>query len=273
MSQFSEMDKRSRKETEKKRGRCASDFPYPSLTAVRSPTSTQTLKPLSGERLWRNLPSIFLILHDFDYLPRFFSVSAALNVALATLLPVPESLAVTVNQREGYHQQWDRPRTETMRRFFELYPEYANFQAPPDRFSWGWYYAAQHLGDEEATASSAGFRAKLEQRQQWMRRLAWVAPAINAQAAFNQITQTDLANHLAYLDSVRGYHEAARRFFYPFLMRDGEPPPVNWERLPRHQFHDEKQTVSFPLSSLSLLAISAGLILLAGRRMRRASAA
>jgi hypothetical protein len=24
---------------------------------------------------WRNLPSIFLILHDFDYLPRFFSVS------------------------------------------------------------------------------------------------------------------------------------------------------------------------------------------------------
>src|SRR6266511_2041378 len=65
MSQFSEMDKRSRKETEKKRGRCASDFPYPSLTAVRSPTSPQTLKPLSGERLWRNLPSIFLIQHDF----------------------------------------------------------------------------------------------------------------------------------------------------------------------------------------------------------------
>jgi hypothetical protein len=24
---------------------------------------------------WRDLPSIFLIQHDFDYLPRFFSVS------------------------------------------------------------------------------------------------------------------------------------------------------------------------------------------------------
>jgi ABC-2 type transport system permease protein len=44
--------------------------------------------------------------------------SAALNVALATFLPVPEALAVTVNQREGYHLQWDRPKPETMQRFF-----------------------------------------------------------------------------------------------------------------------------------------------------------
>ncbi len=196
---------------------------------------------------------------------------AALNVALATLLPVPEALAVTVDQREGYHRQWDRPKAETMRRFFERYPEYAGFQAPPDRFSWGWYFAAQHLGDEESAPSSAEFRAKLEQRQQWMRRLAMVTPTINAQAAFNQIAQTDLANHLAYLDSVRGYHEAARRFFYPYLMRNDEPPPVNWEGLSRHQFSDETQTVSFPSSSLSLLAISAGLILLAGRRMGQSS--
>ena len=36
------------------------------------PVDTQFLK---GRTTWRNLPSIFLILHDFDYLPRFFSVS------------------------------------------------------------------------------------------------------------------------------------------------------------------------------------------------------
>jgi hypothetical protein len=36
------------------------------------PADTQILK---GRTTWRNLPSIFLILHDFDYLPRFFSVS------------------------------------------------------------------------------------------------------------------------------------------------------------------------------------------------------
>ncbi len=36
------------------------------------PADTQILK---WRKTWRNLPSIFLILHDFDYLPRFFSVS------------------------------------------------------------------------------------------------------------------------------------------------------------------------------------------------------
>ena len=193
-------------------------------------------------------------------------IPAALNVALATWLPVPEALAVTVDQREGYHRQWDRPKAETMARFFARYPEYASFQAPPDRFSWGWYYAAQHLGDEEAAAASAAFRAKLEQRRQWMQRLAWLTPTINAQAAFNQIAQTDLANHLAYLDSVRGFHEQVRRFFYPFLMRNDAPAAFPWERLPRHEFRDESLPVAFPLPAFSLPALGIALLLLARRR-------
>ncbi|MDX2031239.1 MAG: DUF3526 domain-containing protein [Blastocatellia bacterium] len=193
-------------------------------------------------------------------------VPAALNVALATWLPVPEAMAVTVDQREGYHRQWDRPKAETMTRFFQRYPEYASFQAPPDKFSWGWYYAAQHLGDEEAASASAEFRAKLEQRQQWMRRFSWLTPTINAQAAFNQIAQTDLPNHLAYLDSVRSFHERLRRVFYPFLMRNDAPPPFPWDRLPAHRFQDESLPATFPLSALSLLALSAALLLLARRR-------
>lgn len=190
---------------------------------------------------------------------------AALNVALATWLPVPEAFAVTVNQREGYHQQWDRPKAETMQRFFARYPEYASFQAPPDKFSWGWYYAAQHLGDENAAASSAALRAKLQQRQRWMQRFAWIVPTINAQSALNQIAQTELTNHLAYLNSVRRFHEQVRCYFYPAMMRNDALPPINWQQLPRHQFQDEAQTVSFPLASLSLLALSAVLFLTAVR--------
>ncbi len=198
---------------------------------------------------------------------------AALNVALSTLLPVPEALALTVNQREGYHSQWDRPKTETMQRFFQAYPEYAGFQVPRDTFSYGWYYAAQHLGDVEAAAASAQLRAKLNQRQQWMRRLAWLTPTINAQAAFNQIAQTDLENHLAYLDSVRNFHEQVRRFFYPALLRNDAPPPINWQQLPRHQFHDEAQPLSFPAYSLSLLALSFVCAALAMWRLRRGALA
>lgn len=197
---------------------------------------------------------------------------AALNVALATFLPVPEAFAVTVNQREGYHQQWDRPKAETMQRFFQRYPEYASFQAPADKFSWGWYFAAQHLGDEEAAESASQLRAKLLQRQQWTQRLAWLVPTINAQTAFNKIAQTELENHLAYLDSVRSFHEQIRRHFYPALMRpdtsDAAPPPINWQQLPRHQFSAETRVLSFPRSSLSLLLLSVILLSLAQRRMR-----
>jgi ABC-2 type transport system permease protein len=193
---------------------------------------------------------------------------AALNVALATFLPVPEAFAVTVNQREGYHRQWDRPKAETMQRFFQRYPEYAAFQAPADKFSWGWYYAAQHLGDEDAAESSAQLRAKLAQRQQWMRRLAWFVPTINAQAAFNQIAQTELENHLAYLDSVRVFHEQIRQRFYPAMMRNDAPPPIDWKQLPRHQFSAEVQPQMFPLPGLSLLLLSAIIFWLTPKGLR-----
>jgi ABC-2 type transport system permease protein len=199
-------------------------------------------------------------------------VPAALNVALSGLLPVPEALEVTVRQREGYHQQWDRPKAETMQRFFARYPEYSSFQAPPDRFSWGWYYAAQHLGDEDAAFSSAQFREKLAQRQRWTERLAWLTPTINAQLSLNRIAQTDLANHLAYLDSVRDFHEQVRRFVYPHLLCNGPAPAVDWGRLPRHQFQDEAHPIpasALSLSLLSLLTMSALLALLAAKRFAR----
>lgn len=197
---------------------------------------------------------------------------AALNVVLATFLPVPEALAVTVNQREGYHQQWDRPKAETMQRFFQRYPEYASFQAPADKFSWGWYYAAQQLGDEDAAEASAQLRAKLLARQRWTQRLAWFVPTINAQTALNKIAQTELENHLAYLDSVRSFHEQIRQYFYPALMRPetsaAAPPPIAWQTLPRHQFNAETHMRSFPRSSLSLLLLSVLLFGLAQPRMR-----
>ncbi|MBX3278670.1 MAG: DUF3526 domain-containing protein [Acidobacteria bacterium] len=180
---------------------------------------------------------------------------AAFNALISTLLPVPEAMEVTVLQREGYHRQWDRPKTDTMQRFFERFPEYADFQAPPDRFSWGWYYAAQHIGDEEATASSSMFRDKLLQRQQWMERLALLTPPINAQASFNCISQTDLHDHLAYLDSVRDFHQQIRMFFYPYLMRNEAAPAVDWERLPRHRFEDESRSVPASCVGRSIQAL------------------
>ena len=63
-------------ETEKKRGRCASDshIRHCPQFGARLPADNQILK---GRTTWRNLHSVFLIQRDFDYLLRFFSVSGA----------------------------------------------------------------------------------------------------------------------------------------------------------------------------------------------------
>ena len=51
-------------------------------------------KILRGRATWRNPPSILLILRDFDYLPRFFSVSATASGPVATVLQDLLSVAI-----------------------------------------------------------------------------------------------------------------------------------------------------------------------------------
>lgn len=158
---------------------------------------------------------------------------AACNLAVSLAIPVPESLEVTLRQREGYHQQWDRPKQATMERFFAQYPQFRSFHAPEDRFSWGWYYAMQQQGDQESAAASSELRAKLERRRRWTSHLSWLSPPLRTQLQLSTIAQTDLASHLRYLDAVRGHHRRVREFFYPVLMRNDAPPPVDWSAAPK----------------------------------------
>jgi ABC-2 type transport system permease protein len=158
---------------------------------------------------------------------------AACNLAVSLAIPVPESLEVTLRQREGYHQQWDRPKQATMERFFAQDPQFRSFHAPEDRFSWGWYYAMQQQGDQESAAASSALRAKLERRRQWTSHLSWLSPPLRTQLQLSAIARTDLASHLRYLDAVRGHHRRIREFFYPVLMRNDTPPPVDWSAAPK----------------------------------------
>jgi hypothetical protein len=56
------------------------------------PADTQSLK---GRKTWRNLPSIFLILHDFDYLPCCFRSQVEV---LSPNKPPPESNVLAATQ-------------------------------------------------------------------------------------------------------------------------------------------------------------------------------
>lgn len=195
-------------------------------------------------------------------------IPGSINLALNRLLPAGEAFEVVIRQREGYHQQWDIPKSETMARFFTSYPEYASFVPPADRFSWGWYYAAQHIGDLEAAPAVRELRRKLIRRADWIERTGWLIPSVNMQILFNRVARTDLESHLGYLDSVRSYHEQLRRRLYPALMSPG-PARIDWQSLPRHSYSEE--AVSPPVTSLMLplLGLISITLALAGRRLAR----
>lgn len=165
----------------------------------------------------------------------------ALNVLLTNALPVPEALANTIQQREGYHQKWDRPKEETMQKFYRKYPELRVYTVPSDKFSWGWYYAMQEMGDEESVLTSGRLVQKLAERQRWTERVAAVLPTVNALDQLNKLAGTDLGSHLGYLQSVRRYHEQIRRHFYPAIFRETPPEGVNWRAVPVARYYQGGQ--------------------------------
>ncbi len=181
---------------------------------------------------------------------------ALINLVISTALPVSESFEVTVKQREGYHQKWDKSKAETMQKFYEIYPEYKNFPIPEDKFSWGWYYAINFMGDVESANSTANYIEKLNLRNSWTNRMALFFPTIQAQLSFNNLAKNDLQNHLEYLDSVRNYHKSIREFFYPNIFRNSKVKEISWKNIPRHEFNGETKGVEFPTAIFACLAFA-----------------
>lgn len=181
---------------------------------------------------------------------------ALLNLAISTALPVTESFEVTVAQREGYHQKWDKAKAVTMQKFYELYPQYKSTPIPEEKFSWGWYYAAQLMGDIESANSTENYIKKLQKRDVWTNKLALILPAVNTQLSFNQLVNNDLQNHLNYLESVRNHHQQVREYFYPFIFRNAKADEVDWQNLPKHEFLNEDQATQFPISILAVLVFA-----------------
>ena len=64
-----------------------------------------------------------------------------------------------IKQRDGYHQKWDTNKRETLVKFYARYPQFESYGFPPEEgFNWMWYYAMQHLGDEESSEESLMMR-------------------------------------------------------------------------------------------------------------------
>jgi ABC-2 type transport system permease protein len=194
---------------------------------------------------------------------------ALLNLVISTALPVSESFEVTLKQREGYHNKWDKSKAETMQKFYEIYPEYKNFPIPEDKFSWGWYYAMNLMGDLEATNSTGKYIEKLKLRNSWTKRVALFFPTIQAQLSFDNLAKNDLQSHLEYLESVRNYHKNIREFYYPSIFRNSKVAEIAWTKMPKHEFANETQATEFPTESLPSIALAILLLTIFGANTGR----
>lgn len=181
--------------------------------------------------------------------------------------PLPESLELTVRQRQGYHAAWDRPLAATMAQFYERYPAYQGAPVPTSTYSNAWYYAMQEAGDDAARPAAAAYVDALERRRGESRRLALLSPAATLQLLLTQVARTDVDSHMAYLDSVAVYHETLKMWFLPAIFDSRPVSSVEWDAVPRHVYVDTRR----PLVLVSSVALwsSAGLAVAAGALVMR----
>lgn len=192
---------------------------------------------------------------------------ALLNLGVAACYPVEEGLALTVKQRQESHSAWDRPRAETMSKFFVSNPDWSGTPAVTGRFAWRWYYAMHEVADRSVAAEATAYQTNLLHRQKWHTRLAWLAPAAYTQLAMDRRAGSDLDAHLAYLNQVRTFHQELRAYFYPLCFAERSLTPAEYADFPR--FRPSQVPPADPVSPLPLLALAAVSGALAFRAARR----
>ncbi|GGF06195.1 ABC transporter permease [Hymenobacter cavernae] len=196
-------------------------------------------------------------------------VPGLLNVYVSAARPVPQGIELTVKQREEIHGGWDKPKTETMNRFFALYPQWRDTTTIKEHFVWRWYYAFQHLGDQSVQPLAVAYTDGLRQRYELVNRLNWLSPAINAQTSLNALAGTDLPTHLAFQRSATRYHDTLRAFYYPYLFRQVAFTHADYAKEPTHTFTSSSE-ISTTIRGLGKLLVSLGVVYAAGLLLFRA---
>jgi ABC-2 type transport system permease protein len=190
-------------------------------------------------------------------------VPSLLNVYVTAARPVPQGLALTMQQREAIHGGWDQPKAETMTRFFVDYPQWRDTTTIKERFVWRWYYAFQYLGDKSAAPQATAYAQGLRQRYDLVGRLAWLSPAIVLQTSLNALAGSDLPAHLAFQQSATRYHDALRAFYYPFLFGQRPFTHADYSREPQHTFTSTSE-ISTAQQGFWQLLLGAGVVYAAG---------
>ncbi|MDY5858163.1 MAG: DUF3526 domain-containing protein [Porphyromonas sp.] len=186
-----------------------------------------------------------------------------INNYLSARYPIDDALSLTIKQRDEYHKRWDTDKQETMRRFVACYPELSQYSVPDSGFTWGWYYAMQHMGDLESRQEQAAMLSKVRAREAMAARIALLLPPVGLQLGMNELAGSDLNAHLDFLEATARFHEAKRRAFYPAIFEERPATSVDWSRYatperytPRRDYRVWSLLAPLYLMALALFALA-----------------
>jgi ABC-2 type transport system permease protein len=192
------------------------------------------------------------------------------NLVLARAVPVHQGVDLMLTQRQEIHGAWDKPRAPTMQKFFETHPQWKDTAPLPEKFHWKWYFAFQQLGDETVAPKAHAYRAGLQTRQDWTRRLGWLLPNVGLQTGLHRIAATDITAQLDYQSRIVAFHDALRHFYYPYLFDERRFGSKDFDQMPKFAEKtgrwESDVAGSFMAIAWALVFLAAGMAIL--RRLR-----
>lgn len=187
------------------------------------------------------------------------------NAAIARHLPLAKGSELALAQRQEVHQAWDRPKDETMQKFFRTYPDWRGTPPVTGRFHWKWYFAMHQAGDDAVADQVREYRQQLLARDHWTQWSGALLASVNVQTLMHRLAGTDLQAQLAYQDRIAGFHRALREFYYPYLFDEKPFGAADFAAVPR--FDAWAPAAPAPLDSLVALCLLAAAASAAGLGM------
>lgn len=168
-----------------------------------------------------------------------------------------------IQQRDGYHKKWDTDKLATLKKFYQEYPQYAQFKLPNKTFSWLWYYAMQNAGDSESRNISMKKDEMIYSRDKLARRLAIINPLQQLQFVFDDLSGTSILEYESYKRATFNYHKKLRLYFYPKIFREEKAQLLFFKSFKEGSFIPSVATNFVLLYGIATLGFCVILILLA----------
>jgi ABC-2 type transport system permease protein len=166
-------------------------------------------------------PSVASVLIGFWVLFAFV-IPILGDLAISKGVHSPKGGDILLVQRESVNDAWDLPVQTTIDAFSAVHPQYKHYQHNAEGFDWGWYYAFQQVGDQQAAPLSEEYRIAASKKYTLAGYVAFISPPMLLQRKLTRIANTDAIAAFEYEQRIRDFHKELRLFYYPSLL--GQQP-------------------------------------------------